>query len=111
MTRSPSRAFRPVVSVSSMISLVAMRLHALAAEVGERVGTLVFRVTGMAFYPVPLDLVAARQLLQTPPQVVVLDRLLVRGAPAALLPRVDPLRDALLNVLRVGEHAHARALL
>src|SRR5690606_17289163 len=36
------------------------------------------------------------------PQVVVLHRLLVGGQPAALLPAVDPLVDALPDVLAVG---------
>src|SRR5436190_10434167 len=51
----------------------------------------------------------ARKLVQPPPQVFVLHRFLVRGAPAAALPRMDPLADSLLHVLRVGIDAHAAA--
>jgi hypothetical protein len=46
-----------------------------------------------------------RQPIQFPPQLGVLHRLLVSGAPAAPFPGVDPLADALLHILRIGMHA------
>src|SRR5688572_24105670 len=61
----------------------------------------------MAAHPVPLHLVRGGDLVQLLPQVDVLHRLLGGGLPAARLPHAQPLRDALLHVLRVGEEAHA----
>src|SRR5688500_2106949 len=105
MMRSPSLGFSPVVSVSRTICL---RRY---PPVGELVGPLVFRVPGMALHPVPLDCMRFGELVETPPQVDVLHGFTLGGEPAAPLPAMDPLRDALLHVLRVGVQAHpARAL-
>src|SRR5688572_2855807 len=101
MMRSPSFGFSPVVSVSRTICLKAGNPF-----VGELVRPLVFGVSGVAFHPVPLDSMLLRELVQLAPQVGVLDVLPVGGAPAVALPAVDPLRDALLHVLRVGVQAH-----
>src|SRR3954469_20066068 len=65
----------------------------------------------MALYPMLLDVVEGATVVQPLPQVHVLHRLLVRRAPGAALPAVDPFRNALLHVLRIGVDAHpARAL-
>jgi hypothetical protein len=40
------------------------------------------------------------------PQLDILHRLLVGGAPAVLLPAVDPLGDAVAHVDAIGEEAH-----
>src|SRR5687767_10768859 len=101
MMRSPSLALRPVVSVSRTICLSTWN-----AFVGETVRPFVLDVSGVALHPVPLDVVLRRQLVELAPQVGVLHRLLVGGAPAAPLPVVDPQRDALLHVLRIGVQAH-----
>jgi hypothetical protein len=65
------------------------------AEVGEGVGAFVAGIAVMAFHPSPRDAVPSRGVVESAPQVAVLDRLLVRGRPAAFLPVVDPLGDAL----------------
>src|SRR5262245_51951443 len=57
---------------------------------------------GMAAHPVPLHPVGAERGLEAPPQVFVLHRLLVGGTPAIALPLVDPLHDAVAQVLAVG---------
>src|SRR5438067_12031467 len=66
----------------------------LAAAVGERVGALVARIARMAAHPAPLDVMQIAQRVQPPPELGILHRLLVGCLPAALLPAVDPLRDA-----------------
>ena len=50
----------------------------------------------MALDPDPLDVVLLHQLVELLPEVDVLDRLLVRGAPAPLFPVVNPDGDAVL---------------
>jgi hypothetical protein len=55
--------------------------------------------------------VQCRQLVEPAPQVHVLDRLPVRGAPAALFPVADPRADAELHVLRVGVEPSPGAVL
>src|SRR5581483_9722333 len=102
MMRSPSFALSPVVSVSRTICLVNFRY----SPVGERVGSFVLRMAGVAFHPVPLYLMARRRGIELLPQVHVLHRLLVRGKPAAPLPRMQPLRDALHDVDRVRSELH-----
>src|SRR5258706_9692879 len=102
MMRSPSRAFSPVVSVSRTTCRVTWN-----PLVGQPVRPLVLRVTGVALHPVPLYLVARRQLVEALPQVDILDGFLVRGAPAASFPVRDPLRDALHHVERIGVELHA----
>src|SRR6266571_8204787 len=57
---------------------------------------------GVSLDPVPGDAVRTGEPVELAPQVHVLDRLLVGGAPAAPLPVADPFADALLHVLRVG---------
>src|SRR5690349_13333875 len=77
------------------------------AKIGEFIRPLVAGVAVVAANPEPLDRMLARQLVESAPEVLVLDRLLVGGAPAAPLPGVYPLLDALLHVLRVGVQPHA----
>src|SRR4051794_19909326 len=76
------------------------------AGVGQRIGPFVALVAGVTLHPPPADLVTSCLGLQRAPQVIVLDRLLPGGLPAALLPIVDPLGDALAHVLAVGVHDH-----
>src|SRR5579872_2808001 len=52
----------------------------------ERVGALVLGMAGVALDPAPMHLVSVQRLVEALPQVDVLDRLLVGGAPAVLLP-------------------------
>ena len=69
--------------------------------VGEFVATFVLGVPGVAFDPVPLDLVLGGGGIEGAPEVGVFDGLLGSGAPAVAFPSGDPLADALADVLRV----------
>src|ERR1700722_15233569 len=66
------------------------------------VGALVDVVAGMTLDPVPAHLVLVQRCIEPLPKIDVLDRLLVGGAPAVLLPAVDPAGDALPHILAVG---------
>src|SRR6266700_1270705 len=68
----------------------------------ELVGALVLVMAGMALDPVPAHLVRLQRRVEPLPEFDVLDRLLVRGAPAIALPAVNPGRDALPHILAVG---------
>src|SRR6266404_2256528 len=68
----------------------------------ELVGALVVVVAGVAFDPVPVHLMRFQRGVEPLPQIDILDRLLVRGAPAVLLPAMDPAGDALADILAVG---------
>src|SRR5712691_3604756 len=57
---------------------------------------------GVALDPVPGDAVRPGETIELLPQVHVLLRFLVGGAPAAALPVRQPFADALLHVLRIG---------
>src|SRR4051794_29326972 len=104
MRRSPSLALSPGGSVSRTTWRVIVVRYPL---VSQSVCALVLRMPGMAAHPVPLYIMLFRQLAEALPQVHVLDRLLVGGAPAAPPPVVDPGRDALLHVEGVGVQPNA----
>ena len=59
-------------------------------RIGEAVDTLVAGHAGVTGHPVPLDLVPGGELGEPLPQILVLHRLAVRGAPAARLPVRQP---------------------
>ena len=63
-------------------------------------------VAGMAAHPVPFDPVRRGGRLQPLPQIDILHRLFVGGAPAASLPRRQPAGDAVAQVLAVGVELH-----
>src|SRR5688572_23856785 len=105
MMRSPSFGLSPVVSVSSKICLTCIPYlipGCGAAPICQSVCPLVLRVAGVPPDPVPFYVVLRRELVQAAPQVLVLHRLLVGGAPAAPLPVEDPDGDALHHVERIG---------
>src|SRR5208282_3704854 len=77
--------------------------HALA---GEPVGALVQFVAGVTPDPEPLHLVPPGRRVEPAPEVLVLDRLLVGGAPAVALPDVEPTGHAAAQILRVRVQAH-----
>src|SRR3954468_768364 len=107
MMRSPSLALRPVVSVSR----TTWRAPYWNSLVRQRVSAFVFRVPCVSLHPMPLYLMFGGERVELFPQVDIFDRRPVGGAPAFALPVVDPLRDALLHVDRVGVEPHAaRAL-
>ena len=69
---------------------------------GERVDPVVFGVAAMALDPVPFDSVGGAGGDQLLPQLGILHRLLVGGAPAVALPVVDPARDPVADIDAVG---------
>src|SRR5205809_7710376 len=78
---------------------------------GEGVDAVVLGVAAVALDPVPFDSVARDGFQQFLPQVGILDRLAVGGAPAIALPAVDPAGDAVADVDAVGGQADATRLL
>ncbi len=58
-----------------------------------------------------MELQAAIAALEALPQIGVLDRLLRRGLPAVLLPAVDPVGDAVLQIGRIGHHGEGAGAL
>src|SRR3954469_6243229 len=56
----------------------------------------------MALHPLPMDRVPCGLFIECAPEVGVCDRLLRAGSPAVALPALDPLADALPDVLAVG---------
>ena len=85
--------------LASFPTLAEERRHALA---GKLVGALIVVMADMAFDPMPADFVAVGRLLQPLPQLGILHRLPVRGAPAVLLPAFDPAGDAAAQIIGVG---------
>ena len=81
------------------------------ATIGKAVGALVAGMTGMAFYPLPLDFVLFGQSVQDLPQIGIFDGFLVSSAPAIAFPVVNPLADAFLHVLRIGKNVCGARLL
>src|SRR4029079_4994613 len=69
---------------------------------GERVDAVVFGVAAMTLDPVPFDSVGGGGGNQLLPQLGLLNRLLVGGAPAVALPVVDPASDPVADVDAVG---------
>src|SRR5882757_10655840 len=68
----------------------------------QLIGAFVDGVAGVALDPMPAHLMLVQRRIQPLPQIDILDRLLVRGTPAVLLPAMDPAGDALTHVLAVG---------
>src|SRR5690242_9814503 len=73
---------------------------------GQRVGAVVLGVAAMAFHPGPVHAMRLGGSVEALPQLDVLDRLLVGGAPAVLLPAVYPPGGALEHVFAVGVELH-----
>jgi len=77
----------------------------------DRVGPLVFRVTGVTAHPLPVDDVPGSRGVEPLPEIDILDRLLVGRAPVAPFPAVDPFGNAVAEILAVAvEPDTARAL-
>src|SRR5690349_5220461 len=85
------------------------RLHNPIAR--ELIGALVLGMAGVALDPVPADLVRLQRGVETLPELDILHRLLVGGAPAVALPAVDPAGDALPDILAVGVEIDGARLL
>ena len=69
---------------------------------GEFIGAFILVVTHMALDPVPAHRMALFGLLQPLPQLDILHRLASGGAPAILLPALDPAGDAAAQIAGVG---------
>src|SRR5581483_1938957 len=101
------RGDQRLASFGAALALVAASLaapgkerrHALAREF---VGALVLVMAVMTFDPVPANVVLARRLFEFLPKLGGLHRLLVRRAPAVLLPALDPACDAAAEIIGVG---------
>src|SRR6267142_6917460 len=94
----------PAMTNTKFTSILQRRLqprygNALARQL---IGAFVGVVAGVALDPMPAHLVLMPQPIQPLPQIDVLDRLFVRGAPAVLFPAMDPAGDALTHILAVG---------
>src|SRR5690348_15442024 len=73
---------------------------------GGAIHDLVLDVTRMPAHPAPAYPMPCRGRCQPLPQILVLDRLPVGGAPAVGAPARQPLLDALAQVLRIGAELH-----
>ena len=78
---------------------------------GQGIAAFVFGVSGVTFEPLPLDEVGLAGGVEIAPEVGIFHRLAVGGHPAPLAPGVNPLGDALAQVLRVGENDDFAGLL
>ena len=78
---------------------------------GKCIDSVVLGMAAVAFDPVPLDSVRRCRGDEFLPQLGILDRLLIRGAPPIPLPVVDPPRNAVADILAVCvEFDSARSL-
>jgi hypothetical protein len=68
-------------------------------------------MTGVPFEPLPLHEVGLAGGIEFAPEVGIFHRLAVGGHPPPLAPGVNPLGDALAQVLRVGENDDFAGLL
>lgn len=59
-------------------------------------------MSGMSFEPMPFDGVLADEPVECDPELLIFYRLFVGGLPPVLFPVVNPLRDPLSQVLRIG---------
>src|SRR5277367_1151502 len=64
----------------------------------------------MALDPVPAHLMRLECRVEPLPEIDVLDRLFVGGAPAVLLPAMDPAGNALAHILAVGDEIDGAGL-
>src|SRR6516225_4215173 len=76
------------------------------ASARQRIGPFVFGMTGMTAYPDPGYVVPSCGGVESLPQIDVLHRLLVGGEPASALPPVDPLGDAVAQILAIAVEPH-----
>src|SRR5258706_6174063 len=81
------------------------------AAIGKLVGALIAGITRVAPHPAPIDIVLRSERREPAPQILVLDRLVTGGTPAAPDPVRHPFGDAEHHVLRVRVHDQARTLL
>ena len=68
----------------------------------QGVHTLILRMAVMPPHPVPFNRMTRSQCIEATPQILILDRVFPGSFPTSLLPTVDPLTDAFLDILRIG---------
>ena len=97
-------AARPARRARSIRRLIRRRASRTERRrvAGERVGAVVLGMAAMALHPMPFDPVRRGGLDQLLPELGILDRLAVGGAPAVLAPAVDPFGDAVADIDAVG---------
>ncbi len=69
---------------------------------GELIAALILRVSGVPLEPMPGDGMSRDEIIEFQPEWLVLDRFFVRCFPTVSFPVVNPLGDALAEVLGVG---------
>src|SRR5262249_46143355 len=79
--------------------LALERGHACARQL---IGTLIVVMAGMALDPMPAYLMALQSEIEALPQIGILHWLLLGRFPAVALPAMDPLADAVPQILPVG---------
>src|SRR6185437_9554770 len=85
--------------------------HRIDRLVGQTVDTLIAGITGMTLHPAPFDLMPGRQRVEPLPKILVLDRLAVRGLPAARFPAFDPFGNPAAHVLGIRKNTDLRGSL
>ncbi|CAK0756462.1 hypothetical protein WCLP8_2750007 [uncultured Gammaproteobacteria bacterium] len=73
---------------------------------GQCVGALVFGMAGVAPHPSKIDIVSETLRVQSLPQILVLNRAFGRCPPAVGFPAVNPLGDAVAQILAIGVQAN-----
>jgi len=69
---------------------------------GENIATFILGMAGVAFEPVPGDVVVGGEFVEGDPQIFVLDRGLSEGAPVLTFPERNALGDAGFDVFGIG---------
>lgn len=83
----------------------------LNLSLSEGVASFVVRVSCVSLEPMPGHLMFGRKFIELTPEVIVLDRLLFDGAPAARFPPLNPGRDSVAEIPGVGEQLDLARLL
>ena len=69
-----------------------------AASLASNVCPLIVRISGMAFDPMPFDVVAFHRFNELLPEISIFDRLFRRSPPAVFLPVEYPFGDPVLHI-------------
>ena len=106
LSKVNSRSFNREIRATHRLWWAAVTRSGGALRIGSGTGkcinSVVFRVAAVTFHPAPFDSVRRRGRDKFLPQLGILDRLLVRSAPAVALPIVDPARDPVADIDAVG---------
>lgn len=105
MIRWPFLTSSPVVSYPVRLASPCLQrciANGFCRRPGEFVDTLVFCMSIVTTYPVPLGLMADQGSIQTLPEISILDRIAAGRSPALGNPAWHPLLHALHHVLRIS---------